>query len=145
MPDTHHKDAEESRGNDAADPAPAANPTNLFDAATAALDAHKNYSDVALAGLCQSYAHALSMAFQEAVLNQQRRSAIAQAAVAAALARIEKLEGGALKDHLAEVREGLEMFGLSENEDMAAFTGITNQFQVAADRLLDVRKQAGLD
>ncbi|SDE36130.1 RebB family R body protein [Kordiimonas lacus] len=160
MPDTQHPETETPPASDTRAKAkaptsesstaanggpPAQDAGEIFDAAAKQVGQGKTYSDVALAGLCQSYAHALSMAFQEAVLQQQRRSSIAQAAVAAALARVDGLEEGKIKDHLQDVQDGLKIFGLSDADNMAVFANITEQFQNAADRLLQVRKQADLD
>lgn len=103
-------------------------------------DAH---TDVAIASLCQSYAHALSIAFHDAVQQQQRRSALAQAALALAIEQIQAAESGDFEEKLAQLKKGLDVVGGASGDDMTVFSDLADQFQSAASKLIDVRKRMG--
>ena len=103
-------------------------------------DAH---TDVAIASLCQSYAHALSIAFHDAVQQQQRRSALAQAALARAIEQIQAADSGDFEEKLAQLKKGLDVVGGASGDDMTVFSDLADQFQSAASKLIDVRERMG--
>ncbi|NVJ96518.1 MAG: RebB family R body protein [Alphaproteobacteria bacterium] len=98
--------------------------------------------DVALAALSQAYAHTMSLAFHEAVLNQQRRSALAQAATARALADVQAVDAANMEEWLSQFAKGLEALGLSPAAEMSVFSDLTTQYQQAADQLMAVKARA---
>ncbi len=100
-----------------------------------------NHSDVAIASLCQSYAHALSLAFHETVIAQQRRAALGQAALAQAIQQIQSVEPKDFEDRLQQLRKGLDVIGLAGSNDMEMFTDLSRQFQAAANQLLEIRER----
>lgn len=108
-------------------------------------DAHKSeyHSDVAIAALCQSYAHALSMAFHDAVLQQQRRSALGQAALARAVEQIQSADASEFEEKLMQLQKGLDAVGAGSADSMTVFGDLATQFQAAANQLLDVRERTG--
>ena len=101
------------------------------------------HTDVAIASLCQSYAHALSIAFHDAVQQQQRRSALAQAALARAIEQIQAAESGDFEEKLAQLKKGLDVVGGASGDDMTVFSDLADQFQSAASKLMDVRERMG--
>jgi len=99
------------------------------------------YADVAIASLCQSYAHTLSLAFHDIVLNQQRRSALGQAALARAIEQIQTAEPKHFEEKLGQLRKGLDVLGVSGSNDMEDFTAMSQQFVDAANQLVAVREK----
>lgn len=121
--------------------------SEALDAAMTGMDPHTSggdmHTDVAIASLCQSYAHALSIAFHDAVQQQQRRSALAQAALARAIEQIQDADSGDFEEKLAQLKKGLDVVGGASGDDMTVFTDLADQFQSAASKLIDVRERMG--
>ncbi|MCK0069634.1 RebB family R body protein [Kordiimonas laminariae] len=97
-------------------------------------------ADLALSSLCQSYAHALSLAFHDAVLNQQRRSALGQAAVARAAETIQDAKPEDFETQLSQLVKGLDALGVSASREMETFMGLSKQFSIATEQLMQVRQ-----
>lgn len=100
-----------------------------------------NYTDVAIASLCQSYAHTLSLAFHDIVLNQQRRAALGQAALARAIEQVQSAEPKDFEEKLSQLRKGLDVLGVAGTNDMEDFTAMSKQFVDAANELIAVKEK----
>ena len=95
--------------------------------------------DVAVAALSQSYAHAMSLAFQDTVLDRQRRAILAQAAMTRALMDIRDAPPGLVDEKLAIMRSGIDMLTAPDRQDMDQFSGISQQFQAAVENLIKLK------
>ncbi|MEX0299096.1 MAG: RebB family R body protein [Kordiimonas sp.] len=84
--------------------------------------------DVAVAGLCQSYTHALSMAFHNAVADQQRRNILGQAATKKAVDEILKTEPKDFEERLTQLKKGLDVLGVSDTASMNAYKELSDGF-----------------
>ncbi|WP_417451213.1 RebB family R body protein [Kordiimonas sp.] len=107
----------------------------------AALLDDENTVDVALGALCQSYSHALSLAFHDAVAGRQRRSALLQAALAHAVEEISTSKPDDFEARMKQLKAGLDVLDAPNGDDMAAYAGITQQFRDAATELMNLRSQ----
>ena len=95
--------------------------------------------DLAIGALCQSYSHALSLAFHDAVAERQRRTALIDAAVARAVEEIAATKPKEFEDRMKELKAGLDVLNAPNGADMAAYAGITREFQQAAESLMKLR------
>lgn len=84
--------------------------------------------DVAVAGLCQSYTHALSMAFHNAIADQQRRNILGQAATKKAVDEILKTEPKDFEERLTQLKKGLDVLGVSDTASMNAYKELSDGF-----------------
>ncbi|WP_262689414.1 RebB family R body protein [Kordiimonas aestuarii] len=101
----------------------------------------ENAVDVALGALCQSYSHALSLAFHDAVTERQRRSALVQAALAHAVEEISVTKPDDFEGRMTQLKAGLDVLDAPNGKDMAAYAGITREFKDAAEQLMKLRDQ----
>ena len=97
--------------------------------------------DLAIGALCQSYSHALSLAFHDAVTERQRRAALIDAALARAVEEIAATKPKEFEDRMTELKAGLDVLNAPGGADMAAYAGITREFQEAAESLIKLRTQ----
>ncbi len=84
--------------------------------------------DVAVAGLCQSYTHALSMAFHNAIADQQRRNILGQAATKKAVDEILKTEPKDFEERLTQLKKGLDVLGVSDTASMDTYKELSSGF-----------------
>lgn len=106
-----------------------------------ALPSDENAVDLALGALCQSYSHALSLAFHDAVGERQRRTALIDAAVARAVEEIAGSKPKEFEERIKDLKAGLDVLNAPNGADMAAYAGITREFQQAAESLMKLRDQ----
>lgn len=106
-----------------------------------ALPSDENAVDLALGALCQSYSHALSLAFHDAVGERQRRTALIDAAVARAVEEIASSKPKEFEERIKDLKAGLDVLNAPNGADMAAYAGITREFQQAAESLMKLRDQ----
>ena len=97
--------------------------------------------DLALGALCQSYSHALSLAFHDAVGERQRRTALVEAALARAVEEIGATKPAEFEERMKDLKAGLDVLGAPNGDDMAAYAGITREFREAAESLMQLREQ----
>jgi hypothetical protein len=102
---------------------------------------NENAVDLALGALCQSYSHALSLAFHDAVGERQRRTALIDAAVARAVEEIASSKPKEFEDRIKDLKAGLDILNAPNGADMAAYAGITREFREAAESLMQLRDQ----
>jgi hypothetical protein len=107
----------------------------------AALPSNESAVDLALGALCQSYSHALSLAFHDAVGERQRRTALIDAAVARAVEEIAASKPKEFEERIKDLKAGLDILNAPNGADMAAYAGITREFQQAAESLMKLRDQ----
>jgi len=106
-----------------------------------ALPSDENAVDLALGALCQSYSHALSLAFHDAVGERQRRTALIDAAVARAVEEIAGSKPKEFEERIKDLKAGLDILNAPNGADMAAYAGITHEFREAAESLMQLRDQ----
>lgn len=109
-------------------------------AASAAVDM-ESAADVAVAGLCQSYTHALSIAFHNAVLSQQRRNIVGQAAVQRAVKAIMETDPKDFEERLQQLKKGLDVLGVSGKTDMDTYNQLTAGFKESIEVMVNLRDQ----
>lgn len=97
--------------------------------------------DVAIAGLCQSYTHALSLAFHDAVLDQQRRNILGQAALSRAVEEIQTADAKDFEDRLKKLKKGLDTLGVPEDSDMNAYAQLSSNFKEAMKNLTALKDE----
>lgn len=95
--------------------------------------------DVAIAGLSQAYAHALAIAFEDAVQSQRRRAALADAALARALKGLEGVPPESFRERLAELTAGLDQLSGREPGAMTAYAEMAETYRKALEALAAAR------
>jgi len=100
-----------------------------------------SYADVAIAALCNSYAYAQAMAFQEEVLNKERWDIVMQAAFCRTVARIEENNPEEVQEQLKLLKQAMAVFEQADAEVTNNLQQIAIQFKEATQLLMDVKDQ----
>lgn len=129
-------------------PRPESGEADVFAAGDAEADAQWDLSpgdpldgalDVAIAGLSQAYAHALAIAFEDAVQSQRRRAALSDAALARALKGLEGVPPESFRERLAELTAGLDQLTCREPAAMAGYAEMAETYRKALEALAAAR------
>ncbi len=117
--------------------------TMAGDAAEAAHNATgpeaRSYVDVAIAALCNSYAFAQSMAFQEEALNKERWDIVMQAAFCRTVTQIEDSNPAAVREQLSLIKEAVAAFEEADKQTTKNLSQMSHQFKEATKLLEEVK------
>ncbi len=99
----------------------------------------RSYVDVAIAALCNSYAYAQSMAFQEEALNKERWDIVMQAAFCRAVTQIEDSNPAAVREQLSLIKEAVAAFEEADKQTSKNLSQMSHQFKEATKLLEEVK------
>lgn len=99
----------------------------------------KSYVDVAIAALCNSYAYAQSMAFQEEALNKERWDIVMQAAFCRTVTQIEDSNPAAVREQLSLIKEAVAAFDEADKQTTKNLSQMSHQFKEATLLLEEVK------